>query len=347
MKNERYKQQDVEYDLIIVGSGNGACGFLSRYLDSKPKGCILVIEEGQNFFFSSDIAHQYNWLKSFSEGKIFKLHNTLTSKNIPIISGRACTMGGGGSINYTMIHESSTWLASHIGQGPAYWDELKEGLNPRFERSDPNDDLSPMAKFVLQAAADRGFTRAMDAISNIPNQPDREDDLLHIFPTLFNEFGQRTHSGVSIVDWAYPTLTLKTRCRVEQLKFTEVDTQGRPLRCDAVHVMDLETKKSYDIPLKKSGKLILCAGAASPRLLMPYSDKLGKGGISQQVSDHILLPLGLYLPKKGLETTPKDNYIPIFATSIWKPSLGGDSNKWQTLEGSKTLVTFDFFCRKI
>ena len=343
MENKQNKQQDGAYDQIVVGSGNGACGFLSRYLDSEPKEQILVIEEGQNFFFSSDIAHQYNWLKSFSEGKIFKLHNALTSQNIPIISGRASTMGGGGSINYTMIHESSQWLADHIGHSPDYWDDLKAELNPRFERPDPADDLSPMAKSVLKAAEDKGFRRVRDAIANIPNQPDLDADLLHIFPAQFNEFGQRTHSGVSIVDWTYPSLTLKTRCRVEQLKFTEVDNQDASLRCVAVHVKELETKHTYDIPLKENGKLILCAGAATPRLLMPYGDKLGKGAISQQVSDHILLPLGLYLPKKGIATTPKDNYIPIFATSVWQSGSEGQKDKGQSPQGIETLITFDFF----
>lgn len=40
--------------------------------------------------------------------------------------------GGGGSINYTMIHESSTWLAEQLGAGgaytPDYWDTLKQEL---------------------------------------------------------------------------------------------------------------------------------------------------------------------------------------------------------------------------
>ena len=343
MVKKQHKPQDVEYDLIVVGSGNGACGFLSRYLDSEPKEQILVIEEGRNFFFSSDIAHQYNWLKSYSEGKIFKLHNALTPENIPIISGRASTMGGGGSINYTMIHESSQWLADHIGQTPNYWDELKASLNTRFERPDPADDLSPVAKSVLKTAEDKGFRLVTDAIANIPNQPDLDADLLQFFPAQFNEFGQRTNSGVSIVDWAYPTLTLKTRCLVEQLKFIEVDDQDCPLRCVTVHVKDLETGEAYDILLKENGKLILCAGAATPRLLMPYGDKLGKGAISQQVSDHILLPLGLYLPKKGLKTTPKDNYIPIFATSFWRPGSEGQEDKGQTPQGGETLINFDFF----
>jgi hypothetical protein len=42
--------------------------------------------------------------------------------------------GGGGSINYTMMHESSEWLSQHLGAKgtesgqPAYWDKLKHKL---------------------------------------------------------------------------------------------------------------------------------------------------------------------------------------------------------------------------
>ena len=93
------------YDLILIGSGNGACGFLNYYQHYGDKSTkILVIERGDNFLYTSDITHQTNWTKSYSEGNIFKLHNALTPDNKPIISGAACTMGGGGSINYTMIH---------------------------------------------------------------------------------------------------------------------------------------------------------------------------------------------------------------------------------------------------
>jgi hypothetical protein len=64
------------FDLIIVGSGNGACGFLSRYLDdAKDDVKILVLEQGKNFFYTSDLTHQYAWTRAYSEGNIFKLHN--------------------------------------------------------------------------------------------------------------------------------------------------------------------------------------------------------------------------------------------------------------------------------
>ena len=48
------------YDLIIVGSGNGACAFLRQYFTLSCQGKVLVLEEGDNFFETSDITHQRN-----------------------------------------------------------------------------------------------------------------------------------------------------------------------------------------------------------------------------------------------------------------------------------------------
>jgi len=45
---------DDEFDLIVVGSGNGACGFLGECLKHVPEDYrVLVLEEGDNFFFTS------------------------------------------------------------------------------------------------------------------------------------------------------------------------------------------------------------------------------------------------------------------------------------------------------
>ncbi len=324
---------DISYDLIIVGSGNGACGFLSYYLEntkSSPEK-ILVVEEGQDFFNTSDIAHQVNWIKSFSEGKIFKLHNALTPDDTPIISGRACAMGGGGSINYTMIHESSEWLAGQIGYTTHYWNELKAELNQKFARPKLDEELSPITEHLLKVAESFGFKPSRDTIDNIPNHLDRNADLLHLFPTPFNQFGQRTHSGVSLVNWLDKRLELKTQSRVESLEFA--DEPGESLRCVAVQVRDLSKGEMCRFSLKHDGRLILCAGAATTKLLLPHKKKLQNQEIGKYVSDHILLPLGLYLPVKGIEITPRGNYIPVFATTIWQPEQLGRS----------TVCTFDFF----
>lgn len=318
------------FDYIVVGSGNGACGFLSRYLQSQTEGKVLVLEEGEDFFYSSDIAHQLNWLKSFAEGKIFKLHNALTPNGIPIISGRACTMGGGGSINYTMIHESSEWLSAHVGQSVDYWQDLKQSLNQRFERDDPVGNLSPITQYVVQEAEQQGFQQSEDAIAHIPSHPERDEKLFHLFPTLFNRFGQRTHSGVSIVDWTDDRITLKTECCVKDLEFET--TQTGELHCVAVHADNLIAETTESFALAAGGKVILCAGADTPRLLLPHKQDLKNTNIGQQVSDHILLPLGIYLPKAGIKTTPKDSYLPVFATTLWRDRPQAEA----------TVCTFDF-----
>jgi hypothetical protein len=305
------------YDLIVVGSGNGACGFLSHYLQASANNCppehVVVVEEGDDFFNTSDITHQGNWTRSYAEGKIFKLHKAFTPDGTPIISGRACTMGGGGSINYTMIHESSEWLVTHIGQTVAYWDELKAQLNQKFARNDPSQNLSAVTQHVLKEAEAVGFERITDAMCHIPNYREGSSDLLHIFPTQFDQFGQRTNSGVSLVDWFDKRVKLKTRCRVVQLEFSSDEEK---VRCVGVQIKNLDTGEIQCLSLSQRGKLILCAGAATPRLLWPHREKLDNYEIGQHVSDHILLPFGIYVLNQDIAVTPQDVYVPVFATTV-------------------------------
>lgn len=348
------KKQDLRrYDLIIIGSGNGACAFLSHYLaQSDDNARVLVLERGDNFFNTSDITHQINWTKSYAEGNIFKLHNALTPDGKPIVSGWACTMGGGGSINYTMIHESSSWLAKNLGHDESYWDELKVELNAKFQRPDPSINETPVTQHILEAGEAVGFEapNPNHRIENIPSYQDyqsycdRQAKQLYQFPTQFNPFGQRTHSGVSIVDWDDPRLELKTRCQVEFLEFAPIDSaqadpqaDGSLAQCVAVQArfLDSDDTDRIRIPLASGGKVILCAGAASPRLLMPHRQTLQNEAIGQQASDHIVLPLGIYLLDKDLKVLPKDVYGPVFATTVWQPE---DSEP-----GTATVCCFDFF----
>ncbi len=335
---------ETTYDLIVVGSGNGACGFLSHYLQQCPTSKVLVLEIGKNFFNTSDITHQINWTKSYGEGNIFKLHNALTPGDRPIISGWACTMGGGGSINYTMIHESSTWLSTHMGHNANYWDKLKSELNAKFDRPDPSIRETPITKHILEAAKAVGFNSPNpdNRIHNIPSYQDYENcadgngDQLYQFPTQFNPFGQRTNSGVSIVDWFSDRIDLKTRCQVMELEFAKTKTdESNESKCVAVHVQYVDTGETARFVLAEGGRLILCAGAATPKLLLPHRETLNNPDIGKHASDHIVLPLGIYLPNKCLDVTPKDVYAPVFATTVWQPEEGEP--------GDATVCCFDFF----
>ena len=318
------------YDTIVVGSGNGACGFLSCYLEANPKAeKILVIEEGQDFFSTSDITHQKSWSQSYTTEKIYKLHQAFTPEGTPIITGRACTMGGGGSLNYTMIHESSEWLAKQMGRTTAYWDELKDKLNQKFERSDPTKNQSSVTKHVLEKARTANFQLSSSpSIHNIVNHQEGNADLLHLFTTQFNQFGQRTNSGVSIVNWNDPRLELKTHSKVVELKFAGENKA----RCVGVKVKNLVTGETQLFSLADKGRLILCAGAATPRLLMAHRERLHNDAIGQQASDHIAIPLGLYILDRQIDATQRDNYLPVFATTVWHPGTP-----------EETTCTFDFF----
>ena len=322
------------YDLVVVGSGNGACGFLSHYFDSigKRRVRVLVVERGKNYFFTSDLTHQNEWTKSYAEGNIFKLHNTHDRKGRPILSGGACTMGGGGSINYTMIHEASSWLVKQLGLNEEYWDNLKKRLNAKFQREDPTIDETPITSHIIKVAEAQGFNspKSCSRIENIPNESDTDEKQLYQFPTQFNTFGQRTNSGVSIVPWEDDRLRLETCVQVEDLEF------GDDGLCVSVIIKFLDTNKEKTISLTESGKVIICAGAASPRLLMGQKEFDGNQEIGKHVNDHYAMPLGIYVKPKDIPLSPKDIYGPVFATMQYKtPSEG------------PVIVSIDFFTGRL
>lgn len=335
------------YDLIVVGSGNGACGFLSKYLEQCDlESKILVLESGKGFFETSDITHQNNWTKSYAEGNIFQLHNTQTIKGIPILSGWAKTMGGGGSINYAMIHESSSWLSKHIGHDVEYWEKLKLELNEKLNCLDPDKYKTQLTEYILQSAEAEGFNpqNPKNHIKSIPSYQDISSGnpkQLYLFSTQFNSFGQRVHSGVSLIDWFDARIELKTKCQVMKLDFEKTETED--YQCTAVHVEYIKPGKSEveSFQLGESGRVILCAGAATPRLLMPYRNTLNNYEIGKQASDHIAIPLGIYqlkekdIREKELQVTSRDNYSPIFATTVWNPDNGQP--------GNSTVCTAEYF----
>ncbi|NEO54428.1 MAG: hypothetical protein F6K54_15855 [Okeania sp. SIO3B5] len=204
-----------------------------------------------------------------------------------------------------MIHESSSWLTEHLGHHESYWNDLKAELNAKFQRPNPTINETPITQHILEAGEAVGFQAPNPdhRIENIPsyqdyqNYSDRQAKQLYQFPTQFNSFGQRTHSGVSIINWDDSRLELKTRCSVESLEFEAVaspQADGSKAKCVAVRARYLDSDETDSFTLTSEGKVILCAGAASPRLLMPHREILQNEAISQQVSDHIVLPLGIY-----------------------------------------------------
>lgn len=329
-QSENYQK----YDVVVVGSGNGACAFLRQYLACSSEAKVLVLEEGDNFFDTSDITHQRNWTQSYAEGNIFKLHNARTPDNLPILSGRACTMGGGGSINYTMIFESSAWLEQHLGHDQTYWDDRKIELAKAFHRHDPQQNLTKVAIHVRTALAKHRFTVNEETASNIPVYPDGKSCQIHIFPTQFNEFGQRTASGVSLLDWyENDRLDFMTRHRV--LKLHLVDAEDGTQRCHAITVLNLENEHEQTYGLGTQTKVLLCAGAATPQLLYEHRAQLQNMEIGKHVNDHILLPFGIYLLNKELEVTLKDQYVSLFATT--------EIHSSEEPTEEPTVCNFDFF----
>jgi hypothetical protein len=250
-------------------------------------------------------------------------------------------MGGGGSINYTMIHESSKWLSQHLGRNEAYWDDLKQKLNIRFKRPDPTSIETPVTKHILEAGESQAY-RHPDPAQLIANIPSYDDKLsvsnaagqIFRFPTQFDEFGQRTNSGVSLVNWDDHRIHLKTQVMVSELVFEKTKDEAH---CVAVTFKDTESQTLSERTLAKGGRVVLCAGAASPPLLMPHRESFNNNAMN----DHFAIPLGLYVPNKTLNVSPKDIYGPVFATTVWNAKEQGFP------EGVDTVCGLDFFTGKL
>jgi hypothetical protein len=319
------------YDLIIVGSGNGACAFLRQYFTLSCAGKVLVLEEGDNFFETSDITHQRNWTKSYSEGQIFQMHTAQTPDKIPILSGRACTMGGGGSINYTMIFESSDWLSQNFGHDRAYWDQLKQELAAAFNLRNPRKNLTDVALYVQEKLEFLGFTVNEENQGYIPVYAEGKNQQIHIFPTQFDEFGQRTHSGISLLNW-YDNERLDFISQRRVIKL-HLETGDRGQKCAAITILNVATGELETCQLGANTRLILCAGAATPQLLYEHREKLNNREIGQSVNDHILLPFGIYLLPDDLAVTLKDQYVSLFATT----------EEFTSKNKAATICNYDFF----
>ncbi len=237
------------------------------------------------------------------------------------------------SINYTMIHESSKWLAENLGQTIEYWDAVKKEVTSKFKRESPfenrpNDFTRIIEEMATSSNNEIPYTPPKEAdnfAGNVPSLNDDWDDYptdkakqLYIFPTQFNSFGQRANSGVSIVDWNDDRIHLKCLSEVKDLEIVEGT-------CKSVGVWNCETRTNERFEVKTNGKVVLCGGSASPRLLM-RSKSLSNKNIGKYVRDHICMPLAIYIvsekrdDKVGNLIGPKNNYESIcnYNSQNWK-----------------------------
>jgi len=336
---------DEEFDLIVVGSGNGACGFLGECLKHVPADYrVLVLEEGDNFFFTSDITHQNGWSKSYANGSAFTLHNAVTPNGRSVLAGRARTLGGGGSINYTMIHESSEWLVEQAGHDVAYWDNCKKELNASLNRPDPLKEgyQTPFADYIADNAQKSGYSAPNkdDMIQNIPSANESESKKrLYYFPTQFDMFGSRTNSGVSLVKWEQ--IKYRWNTTVTGLVIDEM-TESNGRACNGVQTRSKEgARVTYKVK-KDTGRVLLCGGSQSPRILLNTEELSGNEKIGQRVNDHICMPLGIYWVRgdKASVIGETDNYESLFAEMV----VEGENDKGQA---ETTNVTIDFFSGEV
>ncbi len=246
-----------------------------------------------------------------------------------------------------MIHESSSWLSKNVGKSNEYWDAMKCELNDKFERPDPFDKKNPDFVNEIERKAmemdEKPFApakKAHNTAGNIPSLQDNweedNDKQLYLFPTQFNNFGQRTNSGVSLVDWTDRRIEIKC---LHSVKGLDVDEGGT---CKAVDAFDKVRNEKVSYAVKSGGKVVLSSGSSSPKLLKACKS-INNESIGMHVKDHICMPLGIYFvaeDKKDL-IGPTNNYESIFAVTSLK--TGDDDGKYiQVKSVSDNIVSPQF-----
>jgi hypothetical protein len=253
-----------------------------------------------------------------------------------------------------MIHESSAWLSKNIGQSEDFWDKMKIDVGKGLKRESPFDTRSEDFTKIIEEKATLLKKNPFQApneddnfASNIPSLNDKwneypegaEGKQMYIFPTQFNKFGQRTNSGVSLVDWEDKRIDLNCLREVKGLNMVEGT-------CKSVSVKNTETGKDEEFSVKADGKVILCSGSQSPRLLMRSKEVTNKY-VGKYVKDHICMPLAIYIVAEKRDDDlakligPKNNYESIFATTAVKT---GDGVKYHKFLFFFTAVVIILLC---
>lgn len=224
-----------------------------------------------------------------------------------------------------MIHESSDWLSKHIGRSADYWTNAKTDFSCKLKRPDPFEKKKDFTNFITSKATsqkDDPFLEPNEAdnfAGNIPSLNEGVEKQLYIFPTQFDQFGMRTNSGASLIDWHRDErIEIKCHNKVEKLNISNGT-------CDSVDVFDAENNRKETYKIKPGGRLVLCSGSASPRLLM-QSKELTNEHIGKYVRDHICMPLGIYVVAEDQHRLigPTNNYESIFAMAKVKTGKGGE-----------------------
>ena len=327
------------YDIVVVGAGNSACAYVSEILAARPDLRICMIERGSvpNPKYS-DMGSWPNDTYDDDQGMIKPLpssHNVRT----------ASVVGGGGSVNYTMIHETDAWLEENLGKPRGFqtWAEAKEHVARWLGVTEsPLREVSPNVRHLFDQLQSWTLDPPPDA-GSVPTLCEDEEPRFRPVHTVFDAKGKRRFNGWNAVDWGRVTL-------LERIEVTELVMDASPdgAVCRGLKARDHATGTRlvrWDLP--SNTRVILAAQQQSVRLLRSHShllpptvqEHLGKG-----IQDHISLPIFVSQARPA-EGRP-DPYSPIFHHSPgdgflnvyeWTfPEILRSLASWSTAYGTKT-----------
>jgi hypothetical protein len=225
----------------------------------------------------------------------------------------------------------------HIGT------KCKKELNASFDRPDPPKEgyQTPFATFIADNAEKAGYAppNKDDMIQNIPSLNESQAKQVTFFPTQFDMFGSRTNSDVSLVKWQqikYGWNTTVTGLVMDK------KTDSNEIDCNGVQTRNHQgVNVTYNVK-KNTGKVILCGGSQSPRILLNMEELAGNEKIGQRVNDHICIPLATYFIHKDKASIvgATDNYESLFTETLFEHTTDDRSDEGVT---EKSVVGIDFF----
>jgi hypothetical protein len=290
------------YDVVLVGAGNSACAYVSELLAHRPGLRICLLERGSLPTRYGDELALAAWPNDTYDNEVI----------VPIASTHnvrcAQVVGGGGSVNYTLIHESDAWLMEHLGAPRGFdgWAEAKAHvatwLGVPTARRVPSPNVQQLLKTLqwpIHGSVDAGV---------VPSCHVDQAPIFRPIQTVFDAEGQRRHNGWNAVDWGKVTL-------LPEIEVTELVLVPGPdgVVCRGLKVHDRVSGAHVTWAVPATTEVVLAAQQQSVQLLRPHVELLPPGvgeHLGQQVGDHIVLPVFVSkaLPVEGRP----DPYAPLF-----------------------------------
>ena len=307
------KNEELPYDLLLVGAGSASSLLASRLSRQLPKHRILVLEAGQNHpsdpkILTPGLAHTlhsdpaYDW-------------SCYASAPEPGLNGRKIAhprgqlVGGTSAINsHSVVFPNREWQNRVAGElleeGGSEWEsERMEGCYSRWWKGDGKDEsdldrvrtshpaaLDELQSLWVQAFEGLGYERCETGFVS------SEAGAVNVSNAIDAGKGERSHAGTAFLEPALRrsgNLELRTGVKVDRIIFDQALSADGKLEAKGIEYCTVQDGEERRVSVY-AREVILCAGVfESPAIL----ERSGIG--SRAVLEAANVPLLYELPGVG------------------------------------------------